>query len=494
MKKKIISLALALIVVLSLLPVAAFADQSIPAEVQGTWTGTDGNGKAVTLVIDADSCIVTIQDVFNGVDCSCVLSSESDYFQFQGDGYIMVAFVLSTKEAIIMEWGGAYNGQGQDKVSLTKSFSTIADILATVDGGFPTVSDTSKYWTNGNGDFCYVDGDALHISDGAESVNSNVYRLTDQQWATDLADFNIDNGKLISIYSPDCGGLYTAPHTHTLTEVKTCSATCTEPGVKTAYWVCTDESCGKCFTAETDGTEISAEQLAANYIEAAKGHDFSGTLVQGEGENAGKHAAKCADCDAYGTVIEGVHTEGWVTCTCDQTSDTTHQASPADCTNAELCYKTCICGYCDENETFENGSPNGHSFDTENWTYDETQHWHAATCGHDTEKDSVGNHVDETEKDHKCDVCGYVMSECKDEDKDHKCDVCGKVLSECKDDTGDGKCDICGKDMGAQLTTLEKLVKTAVEVAVKVVETVTVKTAAAVKTVTSALKSIFKLF
>ena len=61
------------------------------------------------------------------------------------------------------------------------------------------------------------------------------------------------------------------------------------------------------------------------------------------------------------------------------------------------------------------------------------------TCG------KVLSECADTNKDHKCDVCGKVLSECADTNKDHKCDVCGKVLSECADTNKDHKCDICGK-------------------------------------------------
>ena len=52
-------------------------------------------------------------------------------------------------------------------------------------------------------------------------------------------------------------------------------------------------------------------------------------------------------------------------------------------------------------------------------------------------------------KDHKCDICDYIISECADDNKDHKCDYCGKKLTE---HTG-GKatctekavCEVCGK-------------------------------------------------
>ena len=55
-------------------------------------------------------------------------------------------------------------------------------------------------------------------------------------------------------------------------------------------------------------------------------------------------------------------------------------------------------------------------------------------------------------KDHKCDICDYIISECADDNKDHKCDYCSKKLTE---HTG-GKatctekavCEVCGKAYG----------------------------------------------
>ena len=55
-------------------------------------------------------------------------------------------------------------------------------------------------------------------------------------------------------------------------------------------------------------------------------------------------------------------------------------------------------------------------------------------------------------KDHKCDICDYIISECADDNKAHKCDYCGKKLTE---HTG-GKatctekavCEVCGKAYG----------------------------------------------
>lgn len=49
-----------------------------------------------------------------------------------------------------------------------------------------------------------------------------------------------------------------------------------------------------------------------------------------------------------------------------------------------------------------------HTF-AEGWTQTATEHWHAATCGHTSEKSAYGTHAD-TDGDNKCDLCGYDMT------------------------------------------------------------------------------------
>lgn len=48
-----------------------------------------------------------------------------------------------------------------------------------------------------------------------------------------------------------------------------------------------------------------------------------------------------------------------------------------------------------------------HTF-AEDWTYDETQHWHRATCAHTAVKDALAPH-DENGADGACSVCGYKL-------------------------------------------------------------------------------------
>ena len=46
-----------------------------------------------------------------------------------------------------------------------------------------------------------------------------------------------------------------------------------------------------------------------------------------------------------------------------------------------------------------------HTF-AETWTFNETHHWHAATCEHSDEKADYAEHVDANEDD-ICDTCNY---------------------------------------------------------------------------------------
>ena len=79
---------------------------------------------------------------------------------------------------------------------------------------------------------------------------------------------------------------------------------------------------------------------------------------------------------------------------------------------------------------------------------DDETHWKECACG---EKTDVNNHADGN-KDHKCDVCGKILSKCADTNKDHKCDLCGKTLSEHTGGTATykdkAKCAVCGESYG----------------------------------------------
>ena len=115
-----------------------------------------------------------------------------------------------------------------------------------------------------------------------------------------------------------------------------------------------------------------------------------------------------------------------------------HSGGTATCTEQATCE---ICG-----EKYGDLKPHSYSV---KWSTGEASHWHECTeCRAKTDETE---HTD-TNKDHKCDVCDKVLSECTDTNKDHKCDLCGKALSEhsggkatCKDKA---KCEFCGESYG----------------------------------------------
>ncbi len=129
--------------------------------------------------------------------------------------------------------------------------------------------------------------------------------------------------------------------------------------------------------------------------------------------------------------------------------------SAATCTEKAVYYKSCaVCGLNSEGTadeaTFFSGNALNHNWG--DWTSNEDG-THTRTCTVDgcSAGTQTENCID-ANKDHKCDICDYIISECADDNKDHKCDYCGKKLIEhtggkatCKDKA---KCEICGAEYG----------------------------------------------
>ena len=129
--------------------------------------------------------------------------------------------------------------------------------------------------------------------------------------------------------------------------------------------------------------------------------------------------------------------------------------SAATCTEKAIYYKSCaVCGLSSEGTadeaTFFSGNALDHNWGA--WTSNEDG-THTRTCT--VEGCSAGTQTEnciDANKDHKCDICDYIISECADDNKDHKCDYCGKKLTEhtggkatCKDKA---KCEVCGAEYG----------------------------------------------
>ena len=137
-----------------------------------------------------------------------------------------------------------------------------------------------------------------------------------------------------------------------------------------------------------------------------------------------------------------------------ETAEEQYLKSAATCTEKAVYYKSCaVCGLSSEGmadeATFFSGNALNHDWGA--WTQNSDEKTHTRICKRDTSHTETENCID-ANKDHKCDICDYIISECADDNKDHKCDYCGKKLTEhtggkatCKDKA---KCEVCGAEYG----------------------------------------------
>ena len=160
------------------------------------------------------------------------------------------------------------------------------------------------------------------------------------------------------------------------------------------------------------------------------------------------HKAVCEVCGGeYGEMAAHSFTA--------EKAETQYLKSAATCTEKAIYYKSCaVCGLSSEGTadeaTFFSGNALDHNWGA--WTSNEDG-THTRTCTVDgcSAGTQTENCID-ANKDHKCDICDYIISECADDNKDHKCDYCGKKLTEhtggkatCKDKA---KCEVCGAEYG----------------------------------------------
>ena len=173
-----------------------------------------------------------------------------------------------------------------------------------------------------------------------------------------------------------------------------------------------------------------------------------------ETENCHGGTATCI-AKAVCTVCGGEYGEMAAHCFTAEKAEAQYLKSAATCTEKAIYYKSCaVCGLSSEGTadeaTFFSGNALDHNWGA--WTSNEDGA-HTRTCTVDgcSAGTQTENCID-ANKDHKCDICDYIISECADDNKDHKCDYCGKKLTEhtggkatCKDKA---KCEVCGAEYG----------------------------------------------
>ncbi len=173
-----------------------------------------------------------------------------------------------------------------------------------------------------------------------------------------------------------------------------------------------------------------------------------------ETENCHGGTATCT-AKAVCTVCGGEYGEMAAHSFTAEKAEAQYLKSAATCTKKAVYYKSCaVCGLSSEGTadeaTFFSGNALDHNWGA--WTSNEDG-THTRTCTVDgcSAGTQTENCID-ANKDHKCDICDYIISECADDNKDHKCDYCGKKLTEhtggkatCKDKA---KCEVCGAEYG----------------------------------------------
>ena len=261
-----------------------------------------------------------------------------------------------------------------------------------------------------------------------------------------------------------CGGEYGEMAAHSFTAEKAeaqylkSAATCAE---KAIYY----KSCAVCGLS-SEGTADEATFFSGNALD----HDW-GAWTQNSDEET--HTRICKR-DTSHTETENCH-GGTATCTAKavctvcggeygemaahsftaEKAEAQYLKSAATCAEKAIYYKSCaVCGLSSEGTadeaTFFSGNALDHDWGA--WTSNEDG-THTRTCTVDgcSAGTQTENCID-ANKDHKCDICDYIISECADDNKNHKCDYCGKKLTEhtggkatCKDKA---KCEFCGESYG----------------------------------------------
>ena len=260
-----------------------------------------------------------------------------------------------------------------------------------------------------------------------------------------------------------CGGEYGEMAAHSFTAEKAeaqylkSAATCTK---KAVYY----KSCAVCGLS-SEGTADEATFFSGNALD----HNW-GAWTQNSDEKT--HTRICKR-DTSHTETENCH-GGTATCTAKavctvcggeygemaahsftaEKAEAQYLKSAATCTEKAIYYKSCaVCGLSSEGTadeaTFFSGNALDHNWGA--WTQNSDEKTHTRICKRDTSHTETENCID-ANKDHKCDICDYIISECADDNKDHKCDYCGKKLTEhtggkatCKDKA---KCEFCGESYG----------------------------------------------
>ena len=258
------------------------------------------------------------------------------------------------------------------------------------------VSDNNATCTQDGTKTAVCDRDGCNAKDTVTDTGSKLPHTFDKQVANEkyLVSAATCTESAKYYYSCSCGEKGTETFTsgnalgHSFTNyVSDHNATCTQDGTKTA--VCDRDGCNAKDTVTDTGSKLP--------------HTFDKQVAN---EKYLASAATCTESAKY-----------YYSCSCGEKGTETFtygvakghtevidRAKAATCTESGLTEGK-HCSVCNTVLVKQNVVPaKGHTYSKE-WSQNETEHWHSATCGHNLEKDRAAHTFDENKK---CTVCDYI--------------------------------------------------------------------------------------
>ena len=415
MKKKLLSMMLALSMVLTLLPGTAFAGSVTFEYVDGKWTvsGESGNytvdGTSITYTITLGASSIEIKadsDAEGKVDMEAL---PDDLTDAQKNTLRDVAVRSEDLGRFLRDHEDIADELIEAGRKALEDAGSAEDKNACVDLGLGIEITDTVFDKNNQATFLALEITAVYTVtvDGKKSESSVLTFGYPIELTVTVPDGLLANGANVSIEHSKDGSSY---HPHTVTGIDRTNNTVT-------------------FTS-TDGLSpftISSTQPSDGTGGSGGGNTPStpSTPSTGGGTPSTPSAPSNPSTPSTGGTSGGTtHThydrDNDHKCDDDGTTMTDHADEDADH----------ICDTCGETITDHADEDADHICDT---------------CG-----ETITDHADE-DADHICDTCGETITDHADEDGDHICDICGETITDHADEDGDHICDICGETMDGDI-------------------------------------------
>lgn len=465
--KKMLSILLAAVMLVSAVPTAFAADYTQGTQVEYIATGTEsytitvpaklnpGQEGTVTLAGTwADNRVVTVTAEENVTLTNSILASDQKVLKVTFDGisekgnniqaqtFTEAVSVAGISDALFGTWSGKFNYNVDAK-----------DVTKIVPGLYKTGTNYSEMLQDWNSlienELIFVRGKSVS-AEGTENEDDNNGYVNSNPAAI-VGDLVLPYDG--SVGSVDWTGFYNCDNITSLviqggitiigeSGVQSCDGLTNVvlEGVKDVDFY-SFHNCNNLTKVVLSNTLVEIDSDAFTSCENLTSITFNGTMAQWYAID--KSIDWCDD-----TLAEIVCSDGTVLMNCKENGCIdTNTDSYCDKCGEHKCVDNdfdIYCDVCDQHITHTD-------IDLDHWCddsdcggwmecIDQDGNWKCDLCDEYTCYLRV-----DTDNNHKCDICGQEVSECKDYDNDYICDICSKNTCYCWDDNYDGKCDTCGR-------------------------------------------------